>query len=124
MREKVARGRIRTRFANVASCLIGIEAGLATHYIARELLVLGHDVRHVRRLFADDAGRNRLQSFHFNNSYVLTADTAVLSNVISNVPAVLALKPFVLGLSDRNRIWLVMAMRDAGRKSHAGGFGG
>ena len=37
--------------------------------------------------------------------------TAVLSNVISNVPAVLALKPFVLGLSDRNRIWLVMAMR-------------
>ena len=52
-----------------------------------------------------------MQSFHFNNSYVLIADTAVLSNVISNVPAVLALKPFVLGLSDRNRIWLVMAMR-------------
>ena len=52
-----------------------------------------------------------VQSFHFNNSYVLTADRAVLSNVISNVPAVLALKPFVLGLSDRNRIWLVMPMR-------------
>ena len=123
MREKVARGRIRTRFANVASCLIGIEAGLATHYIARELLGLGHDVRHVRRLTTPDV-IGWVQSFHFNNSYVLTADRAVLSNVISNVPAVLALKPFVLGLSDRNRIWLVMAMRDAGRKSHAGGFGG
>jgi Na+/H+ antiporter NhaD/arsenite permease-like protein len=45
-----------------------------------------------------------VQSFHFNNSYVLIAETAVLSNVISNVPAVLVLKPFVLGLVDQNRI--------------------
>ena len=36
LREKVARSRIRTRFANVAPCLIGIEAGMATHYVARE----------------------------------------------------------------------------------------
>jgi Na+/H+ antiporter NhaD/arsenite permease-like protein len=51
-----------------------------------------------------------VQAFHFANSYVLTADTAVLSNIISNVPAVLALKPFVLSLSDQHRIWLVIAM--------------
>jgi Na+/H+ antiporter NhaD/arsenite permease-like protein len=51
-----------------------------------------------------------VQSFHFANTYVLTADTAVLSNIIGNVPAVLALKPFVLGLTDQHRIWLVIAM--------------
>ena len=51
-----------------------------------------------------------VQAFHFANTYVLTFDTAVLSNVISNVPAVLALKPFVLGLPDQHRIWLVIAM--------------
>ena len=51
-----------------------------------------------------------VQAFHFANVYVLTVDTAVLSNIISNVPAVLALKPFVLGLPDQNRIWLVIAM--------------
>jgi Na+/H+ antiporter NhaD/arsenite permease-like protein len=51
-----------------------------------------------------------VQTFHFANSYVLTADTAVLSNIISNVPAVLALKPFVLSLSDQHRIWLLIAM--------------
>ena len=51
-----------------------------------------------------------VQNFHFTNSYVLTANTAVLSNIISNVPAVLALKPFVLGLADQHRIWLVIAM--------------
>lgn len=39
-----------------------------------------------------------------------TADTAILSNLISNVPAVLVLKPFVLGLADQHRIWLVIAM--------------
>jgi Na+/H+ antiporter NhaD/arsenite permease-like protein len=51
-----------------------------------------------------------VQAFHFANSYVLTFDTAVLSNVISNVPAVLVLKPFVVGLPDQNRTWLVIAM--------------
>src|SRR6266487_3641879 len=45
LREKLARGRIAARLANVPPCLIGIEAGMATHYVARELLVLGHDVR-------------------------------------------------------------------------------
>ena len=37
LREKVPRGRITTRLANLPPCLIGIEAGMATHYVAREL---------------------------------------------------------------------------------------
>ncbi len=45
LREKLARSRIRTRLANVLRCLIGIEAGMGTHYVARELIALGHDVR-------------------------------------------------------------------------------
>ena len=46
LREKVSRGRIASRLANLSCCLIGIEAGLATHYVARELAALGHDVKH------------------------------------------------------------------------------
>ena len=38
LREKVGRSRIRTRLANIPPCLIGIEAGMATHYVARELI--------------------------------------------------------------------------------------
>ena len=34
LREKIARGRIAARLANVPRCLIGIEAGMATHYLA------------------------------------------------------------------------------------------
>jgi len=41
---------------------------------------------------------------------VLTLVTAVLSNIVSNVPAVLVLKPFVSNLADPQRAWLVVAM--------------
>ena len=41
---------------------------------------------------------------------VLAAVTAALSNIVSNVPAVLMLKPFVESLQDHNRAWLVIAM--------------
>jgi Na+/H+ antiporter NhaD/arsenite permease-like protein len=51
-----------------------------------------------------------VQSFHHENVWILTAVTAVLSNLISNVPAVLALKPFVQTLADPHRAWLVIAM--------------
>ncbi len=36
--------------------------------------------------------------------------TAVLSNIVSNVPAVLALRPFIPALPDPARAWLVVAM--------------
>ena len=36
--------------------------------------------------------------------------TAVLSNVVSNVPAVLMLKPFVEALKDHDMAWLTIAM--------------
>ena len=52
LREKVSRGRIVSRLANLPSCLIGIEAGMATHYVARELAALGHDVKQVPPIYA------------------------------------------------------------------------
>jgi Na+/H+ antiporter NhaD/arsenite permease-like protein len=51
------------------------------------------------------AGRLRLDLLP-----VLAGATAVLSNIVSNVPAVLVLKPFVAGLSDPERAWLTVAM--------------
>jgi Na+/H+ antiporter NhaD/arsenite permease-like protein len=41
---------------------------------------------------------------------ILAAITAGLSNLVSNVPAVLVLKPFANGLADPERAWLVIAM--------------
>jgi Na+/H+ antiporter NhaD/arsenite permease-like protein len=41
---------------------------------------------------------------------ILSGVTAVLSNLVSNVPAVLVLKPFIANLHDQQRAWLVVAM--------------
>ena len=40
----------------------------------------------------------------------LSVVTAVLSNIVSNVPAVLALKPFIPALANPRHAWLVVAM--------------
>ena len=45
-----------------------------------------------------------------NRTPVLALLTAILSNLVSNVPAVLVLKPFVVGLADPKQAWLVLAM--------------
>jgi Na+/H+ antiporter NhaD/arsenite permease-like protein len=47
---------------------------------------------------------------HLSNVPVLTAVTAVLSNLVSNVPAVLVLHPFVVALPDQTTAWKVIAM--------------
>ena len=52
LREKVSRGRVAARLVNVPPCLIGIEAGMATHYMSRELLALGHEVKQVPPAYA------------------------------------------------------------------------
>jgi hypothetical protein len=52
LREKVSRGRISSRLANLPPCLIGIEAAMATHYVAGELAALGHDVKQVPPTYA------------------------------------------------------------------------
>jgi Na+/H+ antiporter NhaD/arsenite permease-like protein len=52
-----------------------------------------------------EAGRLKLASVP-----MLSAVAAVLSNLVSNVPAVLVLKPFVQSLADPRPAWLALAM--------------
>jgi Na+/H+ antiporter NhaD/arsenite permease-like protein len=47
---------------------------------------------------------------HLERLPMLSGATAVLSNIVSNVPAVLVLKPFVQTLPDPSRAWLIVAM--------------
>jgi Na+/H+ antiporter NhaD/arsenite permease-like protein len=48
--------------------------------------------------------------FDLNSIPVLAAVTAILANLVSNVPAVLVLKPFVADLAHTSRAWLTVAM--------------
>src|SRR4051812_19521168 len=45
VRRKLSRGRVLTFFEALPRCLIGMEACNTSHYWARELIALGHDVR-------------------------------------------------------------------------------
>jgi Na+/H+ antiporter NhaD/arsenite permease-like protein len=50
------------------------------------------------------------QRFHLERVSVLSAFAALLSNVVSNVPAVLVFKPFIAHMGDPERSWLTLAM--------------
>jgi len=50
------------------------------------------------------------QQFHLERVPVLSALAAVLSNIVSNVPAVLVFKPFVVHMGNPVRSWLTLAM--------------
>jgi Na+/H+ antiporter NhaD/arsenite permease-like protein len=47
---------------------------------------------------------------HLDNTFLLSGMAAALSNVVSNVPAVLVFKPFIGQLGNPQRSWLVLAM--------------
>jgi Na+/H+ antiporter NhaD/arsenite permease-like protein len=52
----------------------------------------------------------RVSRLHLDQVPILSAVTAVLSNLVSNVPAVLMMKPFVQSLPDHATAWLTIAM--------------
>ena len=45
LQQKVSRGQLERRLANIPHCLIGMEACSGSHHIGRQLTALGHDVR-------------------------------------------------------------------------------
>jgi transposase len=45
LRQKWSRGQVEARFANMAPCLIGMEACVGAHHLSRGLRKLGHDAR-------------------------------------------------------------------------------
>jgi Na+/H+ antiporter NhaD/arsenite permease-like protein len=49
-------------------------------------------------------------ALHLDQPPVLSLVTAALANMVSNVPAVLVLKPFVASLPDPQQAWLTIAM--------------
>jgi Na+/H+ antiporter NhaD/arsenite permease-like protein len=49
-------------------------------------------------------------ALHLDNVFLLSGLATLLSNLVSNVPAVLVFKPFVAHLADPQRAWLTLAM--------------
>jgi transposase len=45
LRQKLSRSQVHARLANIAPCLIGMEACVGAHHLSRQLKALGHDAR-------------------------------------------------------------------------------
>jgi len=45
LRERLSRAQIEARLANMAPCLVGMEARVGAHHLGRRLEALGHEVR-------------------------------------------------------------------------------
>jgi Na+/H+ antiporter NhaD/arsenite permease-like protein len=62
-----------------------------------------------RRVLSPEVIRG-IGHLHLEQVPVLSAITAILSNIVSNVPAVLVLKPFIVQLQPQQQAWLTVAM--------------
>ncbi|WOJ89431.1 anion transporter [Methylocapsa polymorpha] len=88
----------RKIYAGIDGRLLLMFAGLFIVVAAAEKILLSQQVMAAT------------QQLHLENAWILSAATALLSNLVSNVPAVLALKPFIADLADSHRAWLIVAM--------------
>src|SRR6266851_1086779 len=92
--------RVRSQrvYAEVNWSLLLMFSGLFIIVAGAEHSLLGGDT-------TEAVGR-----LHLDSAPVLSAVTAILSNLVSNVPAVLVLKPFIDRLGDHHTAWLTVAM--------------
>ncbi len=69
------------------------------------IVVAGLEKSSLEQTLASIAARS-----HLENPWVLSGSAGALSNIVSNVPAVLVFKPFIAHLADPARGWLRLAM--------------
>ncbi|HTV31958.1 MAG TPA: anion transporter [Methylocella sp.] len=85
-------------YAGIDGGLLLMFAGLFVVVASAEKVLLPHDLTAV------------VDRLHLENPWVLSGVTAALANLVSNVPAVLILKPFVMNLPDPDKAWRIVAM--------------
>jgi Na+/H+ antiporter NhaD/arsenite permease-like protein len=94
-----------TRTRNPRLVYDEVDWGLLVFFVGLFLIVGGAENCGLTRCLFDIAERSNLQ-----NAAIFTAVTAVLSNLVSNVPAVMLLKTLVPAFHDPHTGWLVLAM--------------
>ncbi|QBR69959.1 anion transporter [Beijerinckiaceae bacterium] len=83
----------------------GIDGGLLLMFAGLFVIVAGAE-----KMLLTPQLTAAVQQLHLANPWILSGSTALLSNLVSNVPAVLILKPFVVDLPDPDKAWQIVAM--------------
>lgn len=82
-----------------------VDWGLLVFFIGLFLIVGGAENAGLTRYLFAIASR-----FNLQNAGIFTAATAILSNIVSNVPSVMVLRTLIPGFSNPHTGWLVLAM--------------
>ena len=64
IRQKWSRGQIEARLANMPPCLVGMEACVGAHHLARKLVALGHDARLMPAKYVRPYARGQKNDFN------------------------------------------------------------
>ena len=83
----------------------GIDWGLLVMFVGLFVVIGGVEKTSYEADLARFAGKLRLE-----NVFVLSGFSALLSNLVSNAPAVLVFKPLVVHLANPTKAWLTLAM--------------
>ncbi len=94
-----------TRRIKPQKVYFGVDWPLLVMFAGLFIVVAGFERAVLTKDIVDAVGALDLRSIP-----VLSAVTAVLSNLVSNVPAVMVLKPFVVEFAHSDRAWLTVAM--------------
>jgi Na+/H+ antiporter NhaD/arsenite permease-like protein len=94
-----------TRRVNPEKVYRSIDWALLVMFAGLFIVIAGIEKTSLEQDLAALAGR-----LHLDDAFLLSGFSAVLSNLVSNVPAVLVFKPFLAHLADPRRAWLVLAM--------------
>jgi transposase len=63
LHQKLSRGQVEQRLANMPTCLIGMEACVGAHHLSRQLLALGHDVKLIPAQFVKPFRKSHKNDF-------------------------------------------------------------
>jgi Na+/H+ antiporter NhaD/arsenite permease-like protein len=94
-----------TRRVNPDKVYRRIDWSLLVMFVGLFVVIAGVEKTSLEKDLAEFAGQ-----IHLDNVFLLSAFSAVLSNLVSNVPAVLVFKPFAAHLANPTRAWLTLAM--------------
>jgi Na+/H+ antiporter NhaD/arsenite permease-like protein len=94
-----------TRRVNPEKVYRRIDWSLLVMFVGLFVVIAGVEKTSLEKDLAAFAGQ-----IHLDNVFLLSAFSAVLSNLVSNVPAVLVFKPFAAHLAHPTQAWLTLAM--------------
>ena len=94
-----------TRRVNPEKIYKRIDWSLLVMFAGLFIVVAGIEKTSIEQDLIAVAGR-----LHLENAFLLSGFSAALSNLVSNVPAVLVFKPFIVHLANPARAWITLAM--------------